>query len=269
MPTIESNGIHLCYKVHGSGEPLLLISGVGYGQWFWNRVVPGLAARFQVITFDNRGAGGSDQPAGPYTVPMMTADTAGLLDALHFRKAAVLGHSLGGYIAQELVVTRPDLVGKLILASTNFGGTKVIPITPAAMQVLTNREGDPVELVKRGIAIACAPGFAERAPAVVTELVQYRLTNPVPPTQYAAQVAAGAGTMAYSDATVDERMSAIKVPTLILFGEHDMVVPPGNAELMAAKIAGAKVKILPGVGHVFPVEDPAATVKAITEFLQS
>ncbi len=268
MAIVEANGIKIAYEVNGAGHPLLLVTGVGYGRWFWHKVVPGLAERFQVITFDNRGAGESDKPAGPYSVPMMAADTAGLLDALGIKGAYVLGHSLGGYIAQELEVTRPELIARLILASTNFGGNRVIPITPEAMQVLTDRSGDPLDLVRRGIAIAAAPGFAEAYPNVAEELLQYRLTNPVPPAQYAAQVAAGAGTMAYSDSTVDERMAAINVPTLILFGEYDRVVPPGNAELMANKIPGAQVKILPNTGHIFPIEDPGVTVAAITEFLE-
>jgi pimeloyl-ACP methyl ester carboxylesterase len=269
MPTLISNCITLAYEITGAGKPLVLVTGVGYGKWFWHKVIPGLARHFQVITFDNRGAGESDKPDGPYSVAMMAADTAGLLDVLNIKNAYVMGHSLGGYIAQELIVTRPDLVGKLILAATNFGGMKVIPITPEAMDVLTNRQGDPVELVKRGIAIACAPGFADRHPEVVKELLDYRFTKPVPPAQYAAQVAAGAGTMAYSDEVVEQRMKAIKVPTLILFGEHDKVVPPGNADLMAQKIAGARVKIIPGAGHIFPIEDPAATIKEIEEFLNS
>jgi pimeloyl-ACP methyl ester carboxylesterase len=269
MPTVNVNGINLAYGITGAGRPLVFITGVGYGKWFWHKVAPDLAEHFQVITFDNRGAGESDKPDGPYNVPMMAADTIGLLDALQIKNAYVMGHSLGGYIAQELVVTRPDLIGKLILASTNFGGTKVVPITPAAMKVLTDRSGDPAELVKRGIAIACAPGFAERQPDVAQELMQYRFTNPVPPAQYAAQVAAGAGTMAYTDEIVDARMRAIKVPTLILFGEHDKVVPPGNAELMAQKIAGAQIKIIPNAGHIFPIEDPQATAEALIEFLKS
>jgi pimeloyl-ACP methyl ester carboxylesterase len=267
MPFVRSNGIDICYQVNGAGRPLLLIAGVGYGQWFWRKVVPGLGKRYRVITFDNRGAGESDKPAGPYSVPMMAADTAGLLDALNIKGAYVLGHSLGGYIAQELIVARPDLVGKLILASTNYGGAKTIPITVEAMKVLTDRSGDPVELIRRGIAIAGAPGFAERRLEVAKELVEYRFTNPVPPVQYAAQVAAGAAMVAFTEEVVDQRMAAIRVPTLILFGEYDNVVPPGNAKLMANKIAGAKVKILPGVGHIFAIEDPPATIAAVAEFM--
>lgn len=266
MPTIQSNGITLAYEQQGAGRPLLFISGVGYGGWFWRKVAPGLAAHFQVVTFDNRGAGGSDKPDGPYTVPMMAADAAGLLDARSLNGATVFGHSLGGFIAQELALVRPDLVSKLILASTHHGGPKVIPITPEAMQVLTNRQGDPMELIKRGIAIATAPGFAERHPEAVDELIQYRLTNPVPPAQYSAQVMAGAGMAVHTDAAVADRLSRLTMPTLILFGEHDKVVPPGNAELMAAQLPDARIAIIPNTGHIFPIEDPAATVNAIIEF---
>lgn len=267
MPIVQANGIRIGYDGRGTGHPLVLIAGVGYSRWFWHKVVPGLAKHFQVITFDNRGAGESDKPDGPYTVPLMGADAAGLMDALGVRDAYVMGHSLGGYIAQELVVTRPELVSKLVLASTNYGGMKVVPITAEAMKVLTDRSGDPLELVRRGIAIACAPGFADKFPALAAELLQYRFTNPVPPAQYAAQVAAGVATMAYTDDQVTRRMSAIRVPTLILFGEFDMVVPNGNAQLMADKIPGAQVKILPGTGHMFPIEDPAGTVDALVTFL--
>ncbi len=240
---------------------------MGYGLWYWKKLVAELSDNFQVITFDNRGAGESSHPEGPYTVSMLADDTAGLLDGLELERVAVLGHSLGGFIAQELVVNRPDLVGKLILASTNHGGMNVIPVTPEALEVMTSREGDPVELVKRGIEIACAPGFVEKHPEIVKELIDYRFTNPVPPDQYRAQVAAGAGTAAYSDAQVDQRMASIKVPTLILSGVVDLVVPPGNATLMAEKIAQAEIVLIPDTGHMFPIENPAAVANALKEFL--
>jgi len=267
MPTVKANGIRIAYEIQGAGRPLILIAGVGYGAWFWHKILPGLAEHNQVITFDNRGAGGSDKPAGPYTVSMMAADTAGLMDALGIADASVMGHSLGGFIAQELIVTRPDLVSKLILASTNYGGTKVIPITSEAMDVLTNREGDPLELVRRGIAIACAPRFVKKQMSLVQELINYRFTNPVPVPQYQSQVAAGAGMVALTDEQIDLRMNAIQVPTLILFGEFDRVVPPGNADLMVSKITNAQSKTLPATGHMFPIEDPDTTVDVIRKFL--
>jgi pimeloyl-ACP methyl ester carboxylesterase len=265
----KANGIELAYQVQGKGHALVLIAGVGYGMWYWHKVLPALSERFQVITFDNRGAGESDKPDGPYSVPMLAADTVGLLDNLGASGAYILGHSLGGFIAQELAVTRPDLVSKLILASTNPGGPHVIPITTEAMQVLLDRSGDPVELIRRGVGIACAPGFADRKPDVVDELIDYRLTNPVPGPNYQAQVMAGAGMSMLSEDQVLERMHSIQVPVLILFGEHDRVVPPGNAEMMASLLPNATIQILPGCGHMFPIEDPQSAVQVITHFLDN
>jgi pimeloyl-ACP methyl ester carboxylesterase len=267
MPSIETNGIHIAYQDQGDGQALVLIAGVGYGSWFWHKITPGLAERYRVITFDNRGAGGSDKPEGPYSVPLMAADTIGLMEALALKEASLLGHSLGGFIAQEVAVARPDLVGRLVLASTNHGGSNVVPMTPEALEVLTNREGDPVELVKRGIQVSTAPGFAQEHPRVVKELMDYRFTSPVPPPQYQAQVFAGAGMASLTEEQIEKRMAAIQAPTLILFGEHDNVVPPGNADLMAQKMPRARVEIIPGAGHIFPIEKPEETMAVVAAFL--
>jgi pimeloyl-ACP methyl ester carboxylesterase len=198
---------------------------------------------------------------------MLAADTAGLLDALNVSQAAVMGHSMGGFVAQELVLSRPDLVGQLILSSTNFGGPNSIPVTPEALAVMSNREGDPIQVIKRGISVACAPGFAQAHPAVVQELIDYRLTNPVPPAQYQAQMAVGLALMDAA-ACFESKLQDVQAPTLILFGEHDKVVPPGNAELLAREIPDATIKLLPDAGHMFPVEVPKAAVAAVVEFLQ-
>ena len=269
MQTVNVNGIRLAYDIQGKGDPLVLITGIGYCSWFWHKVTPGLSEHYQVITFDNRGAGDTDKPEGPYSIPMMAADTAGLMDALELQEAFVMGHSLGGFIAQELAVTRPDLVRKLILAGTNYGGMNIVPPTPEAFDVLTNREGDPVELIRRGIEIACAPGFSQEHPEVADELMAYRFQNRVPPQQYQAQVMAGLGMSGFTEEQVTDRMSRIQVPVLLLFGEHDRVVPRGNAALMADKLPDAEVKILPEAGHLFPIERPEATVEAIHDFLES
>ena len=267
MPKIHVNGIDLYYETTGSGDPLVLIAGLGYGLWLWHKMTPGLAEHFQVITFDNRGAGQTDKPDGPYNVEMMADDTAGLMDGLGIRAAAVLGHSMGGFIAQQLALSRPDLVGKLILSATNFGGPRHLPVTPQAMAVILDRSGDPVDVIKRGIAVACAPGFAEAHPGIVQELIAYRLGNPVPPAQYQAQTAVGLGLLS-EDACFEHKLEDVQAPTLILFGEHDQVVPPGNAELLADRLASARIETLPNTGHMFPVEDPEAAVAVIRDFLQ-
>ncbi len=267
MPKVHVNGIDLYYEVSGSGQPLVLIAGLGYGLWQWHKMIPGLAEHFKVIAFDNRGAGQTDKPPGPYTVQMLAADTAGLIETLGAAPVAIMGHSMGGFVAQELAITRPDLVAKLILASTNFGGPRHIPITPEAMAVLADRSGDPVDLVRRGVAVACAPGFADAHPEVLQELIAYRLGDPVPPTAYQAQLAIG---LALYDekACFEHRLGAVAAPTLILFGEHDRVVPPGNADLLAARIPGSRVQIISGVGHIFPIEAPDRAVEVVVGFLK-
>lgn len=260
MPTLNSQGLTLAYEIQGTGQPVLLISGVGYGGWVWHKVVAELAQHYQVISFDNRGTGGSDKPDGPYTTAMLAADAIGLLEGLGLRDVLVVGHSLGGFIAQELTLARPDLVRKLVLASTTYGGQNVIPITPEALQVMTNRVGNPLEIIQRGIAIATAPGWAEQQLGAVQELVAYRMGNPVPPAQYSAQVMAGATHNA------EARISAIACPTLVLFGAEDKVVPASNAPMLAQKIQGAQVKVIPNVGHLLPIEAPAEISRIIAQF---
>ena len=268
MPTAHANGIGIYYEMAGSGEPLLLISGLGYGLWQWHKMIPGLAEHFQVIAFDNRGAGQTDKPAGPYTAQMLAADTAGLLDAIGIDKAIVLGHSMGGFVAQAMALDAPHEISTLVLASTNFGGPNHIPITPEAMAVLSDRSGDPYDLMRRGAAVAFAPGYSDQHPEVVDELAQYRMTNPVPPEAYQAQMAIGLGLVS-AEASFEGKLRNVKLPTLIFFGEKDRVVPPGNADLLAAEIPDSRIYLLENAGHLFPLEAPDRAVAALAELLRT
>ena len=266
MPTIATNGINLYYELHGSGPLVVLIPGLGYDGWMYSRMIPGLAEQFQVISIDNRGSGLSDKPAGPYTAQMLAADVIGLLDEFGAAKAHILGHSMGGFIAQALAIDYPERVDRLVLSATNFGGPHHIPITPPAMAVLTDVSGDPIERLRRGIAISTAPDFAENNAEFVESWLQYRVAHPIDPAGYQAQLAIGLGLLSEA-ASFEHKLGRVTAPTLLLFGEHDVVVPPGNAELLAAKLPHARVEILPNAGHVFPFETPEAANQAITRFL--
>jgi 3-oxoadipate enol-lactonase len=268
MPITPVNDINIYYEIHGSGEPLVLINGLGYDLWMWHKMVPGLAEHFQVITFDNRGAGQSDKPAGPYNAQMLADDLAGLLATLDVEQAAVMGHSMGGFVAQALVLSRPELVRKLILSATNFGGPNHIPVTQEALAVLMDMQADPIERLRRGIVVSCAPGFAEDNPDVVEAWVDHRVKNPLDPQGYQAQLAIGLS-LSTVEASFEPRLKDVTAPTLILFGEHDKVVPPGNAELLAREINGSITKILPDAGHFFPLEVPDAANELIIDFLRS
>jgi pimeloyl-ACP methyl ester carboxylesterase len=199
---------------------------------------------------------------------MLGLDTAGLMDAIGFKNAAVMGHSMGGFVAQELAVTRPDLVGKLILSGTNFGGPNHIPLTPEGLKAIMDRSGDPLDVLKRGVTLAAAPGFPERQPKIFDEIIAYRLTFPVPPAQWQSQTAVGLG-LATLEASFEPKLAQLKMPTLIMFGEHDRVVPPANAELFHQRIAKSVVKIIPEAGHIFPLETPDEANEIVTTFLKS
>jgi pimeloyl-ACP methyl ester carboxylesterase len=198
---------------------------------------------------------------------MLAEDTAGLMGALGIDQAAVMGHSMGGFVAQALALSRPDLVRKLILSATNFGGPRHIPVTQEALAVLTDMEADPVERLKRGILISCAPGFGQAHPDIVEQWLDYRVRNPILPEPYQAQMAIGLSLMS-EEACFEPMLKAVQVPTLILFGEHDKVVPPGNADLLAREIPNSTIQILPNAGHFFPMESPGEAVAVIVEFLK-
>ena len=268
MPQVHANGIDIYYAIAGAGEPLVLIAGLGYNSWMWHKMIPGLAKHFRVIALDNRGVGESDKPAGPYTAQMLADDTAALMQSLGVARAAILGHSMGGFIAQAFALSYPERVSKLILSATNFGGPRAIPVTPEALAILTDTKSDHVERLRRGILISCTPGFGDAHPEIVNELVTYRVQHPIDLAGYQAQLAIGMGLLA-EEACFEKKLKNISARTLILFGADDKVVPPGNAELLAKEIPNHTVRILPNAGHFYPFDAPDAATAAIIEFLET
>ncbi len=265
MPKVKGNGIELYYETTGSGKALVLISGLGYPLWQWHKMVPYLAEHFQVITFDNRGVGQSDKPAGPYSAQMLAADTAGLLDALGIEKAVIMGHSMGGFIAQALAIDFPQKVSKLILSATNFGGPNHVPVTPEAFAVLSDTTSDPLTRFTNGLKVSTAPGWADANPEIVREWVEWRVANPLDVAAYQAQLAIGLA-LTSEEAAFENKLSQISVPTLIVFGAHDQVVPPENAKLLVRQIPGSRISIIPDAGHFFPIEVPEAASQMIIDF---
>ncbi|GAB4153126.1 MAG: alpha/beta hydrolase [Candidatus Promineifilaceae bacterium] len=267
MPFVQANGIRIGYEIVGSGAPLLLIAGLGYDRWMWHKMVPGLARHFRVITYDNRGVGETDKPAGPYTAELLADDAAALLTALGIERAAVMGHSMGGFVAQAFALQYPQRLTHLILSATNFGGPNHVPVTPEALAVLMDMSGDPMQRLRRGIEVSTAPGFAAAQPELLAEWLAYRAAHPLHLAGYQAQLAIGLR-LATEAAAFEGRLPQVRTPTLILFGAADKVVPPANAGLLAAQIPDSRVEILAGAGHFFPLEMPAAANAAIIAFLR-
>ena len=126
MPKVKVNGIDIYYEEHGSGEPVVMIGGLGADTTLWSKQVPAFSERFRVVVFDNRGSGQSDKPDKPYSIPMFAADTVGLMQALGIERAHVVGASLGGLVAQELVLTHPEMVDRLVLVCTTSNGPRSV-----------------------------------------------------------------------------------------------------------------------------------------------
>jgi pimeloyl-ACP methyl ester carboxylesterase len=196
---------------------------------------------------------------------LLAADTAGLLDALGIERAIVAGHSMGGFIAQAMALDFSHKVEKLVLCSTNFGGPRHVPVMPEAMKVLTDVTSDPLTRFRNGLVVSTAPGWAENNPQLIQEWVEWRIANPVEPALYQAQLAIGLSLLP-EEASFENKLLDIHIPTLILFGEHDKVVPPANADLLAQKISRSRVCILPDAGHFFPIEVPEKASRTIIEF---
>lgn len=254
------NGIAIHYEITGQSEPLILIEGLGTATWLWWKQVPELSRRYRVIAYDQRGVGWSDKPDEPYTIPMLADDLAGLMDALTIKRAHVLGISLGGFVAQEFALKYPERVQRLILCSTSVGGTHAIPPAPEMVVALLTPVAGQNDLRER-VALSLSPAYAAAHPEDVDHMVAARLDNPQPAYAYSRQLMSSAAW------TSRDRLGQILAPTLILAGTADTVVPPGNAELLAAAIPHAEMRLLEGAGHLINVEQTSEFNKEVVEFL--
>jgi 3-oxoadipate enol-lactonase len=259
MTTAMLPGVRLAYDVEGAGEPLLMIQGLGYGRSGWGPAPSQLAQRFTVVTFDNRGFGESEIAPGPYTTAQLARDALALLDALDVERAHVIGISLGGMIAQELVLAASERVRNLVLCSTTAGGPTAVPM-PEETVALMGRQPqlDPQEAMRLFVENALSP---DPPGGLVEEIVAYRTANPPDGSGWYAQAAAGATHDAMS------RLSEITNPTLVVHGTEDNVVDAGNARILADAIPSARLELFEGVGHLLPWERPDEFVALIEEFL--
>ena len=246
--------MRIASEERGSGFPVLLIMGLGYGRWAWEPLVGPLAERYRVIWFDNRGIGDSDKPSGPYTAAQMAADALQVLDEHGVERAHVAGTSLGGMVAQELVLEHPERVAKLALLCTTPGG-QTFPMPEATLSLIAEAPTLAPDVALRR--------FVENALAtrgeLVDDLVARRTANPPDPAGWQGQAAAGT-------TYVNPRVEQIAQETLVLTGDRDTVIDPRNSELLAERIPNARLQVFPGAGHLFFWEQPAAVAAALEEF---
>jgi 3-oxoadipate enol-lactonase len=249
----SNENVRLHYESSGAGPVVLLVMGLGLPAGAWWRTLPVLCPSFRVIAFDNRGSGRSDCPPGPYSIAGMAADAVAVLDAASVGRAHVYGVSMGGMIAQELVLRYPERVRALVLGATSAGGRSATP-----------PDADTIAFLRRRAAMPAEEGRWASVPYVYSDRTRRehgdrigedfarRRSFAFDPDGYGAQLAAAvqhdAGT----------RLGAITAPTLVVHGREDRMVPPDNGRALAAAIMGAELRLLDDAAHLYTTDDPAA-----------
>jgi 3-oxoadipate enol-lactonase len=259
MPFTNANGTKIFWNEAGSGDPLVMIMGLGYSHEMWHRTWPVMASKYRTIVFDNRGVGQSDVPPGPYLIAQMAADTAAVMDAAGLEQAHVMGVSMGGVIAQEFAITYPHRVRSLILGCTTCGGKESVAAAPNVLQVLMARATMTPEEGAEAMVPFIYDASTPRS-RIDEDLAIRRRTFPTA-AGYLAQLQ---GVVAW---TGYERLPQIKAPTLIIHGETDQLVPPQNAHILHERIAGSRLAMLPNASHILMTDQPQACHGALLEFL--
>jgi 3-oxoadipate enol-lactonase len=259
VPVTNTRNATIEYEVHGSGPSLVLVNGLGFGRWGWFRQVPDLSRSFAVVTFDARRK--SDRGLG---VGDLAGDVADLLAHIGVNNAHVLGASLGGFVAQELALTRPELVAGLVLVSTGHGGRGQARMSAGATgKMLGLGALGPRQAARRGLEGATSERYRAENPDEFEWIVQKRLEDSPSPASYNAQALAGARFDHSGD------VGRVASPTLVIHGAQDRYVPPANARALAEAIPGARLLLLEGAGHLVFVERAAEVNREVLTFLAS
>ena len=260
--TVNTNGTNIHYQIRGNGPDLVLLMGFGADGDVWEKHVAEYEKHFRCIIPDNRGVGESDQPVGPYTTVMMAHDTLAVMDDAGSTSAHVAGISMGGAIAQELVLAAPDRVGRLALISTwpvfnNYAKTvyrNLIKIRRVADLA------DFMELLQ--LWIFAPPWYEQNLPDLRDgQQGAADAENPQTQAGFEGQLAA----CIHHDSV--DRLAQIQTPTLITIGSKDIFTPPEFSELLHQGIAGSEIVYFPDGGHVHHWEDLDRFNQVTTDFL--
>jgi pimeloyl-ACP methyl ester carboxylesterase len=259
---IDVDGIELSYERSGDGapeaaglEPLLLIMGMSGTQLHWSEPFLDLLRRdFDVITYDHRGVGLSSRLEGRVSIPQLAEDAAGLLRALGLASAHVFGMSMGGMVAQELVLAHPEMVRTLTLGCTFCGGQGSVFGDESVMRELSDAmgSGDRARALRAGWEANVGAGLLDDADSYASFLAMadtYSVAVPVVMAQMAAVMR--------HDTSV--RLPEVTAPTLVLHGTADRMLPVENGRMIAELIPGARLETFDDVGHLFFWERPERT----------
>jgi 3-oxoadipate enol-lactonase len=259
MSIAKVGEVELDYERSGSGPPLLLIMGMSGTALHWGEpFLEPLRRDFEVIVYDHRGVGASSRLDGPVTIREMAADAAGLLEALEVDSAHVMGISMGGMIAQELALAHPERVRTLMLGCTYCGGEGSVLTSQDVLQRLTEAmtSGDRERALRVGFEVNVSATYAsdEAAYARFLQIAERRaVAVPVVLAQMQACLAHD----------TNERLPGIAMPTLVMHGTEDQLLPVENGRLIASRIPGSQLEIFEGAGHLFIWERPERSAELV------
>ncbi len=259
MPRVRAGEVELDVERGGEGPPLLLIMGMSGTALHWGEeLLEDLRRDFDVIAFDNRGVGASTRLDGEVTIREMADDAAALLGALEIDSAHVMGISMGGMIAQELALAHPELVRTLTLGCTYCGGEGSAVTSQETIALLGEAmmSGDRARAVRTGWEVnVSAPFAADEDAWKAFEAIAERRAVAVPVVIAQMQAIAGHDTSA--------RLPSLRIPTLMIHGTEDRMLPVSNGHMIAELIPDARLEILDGVGHLFFWEQPQRTAELV------
>ncbi|HEX6665740.1 MAG TPA: alpha/beta hydrolase [Solirubrobacterales bacterium] len=239
-------------------EPLLLINGYAATGSDWDPTfLAELGRSFNVLYPDNRGVGGSEL-GEELSVEAMAADMEALLDSLGVGALPVVGWSMGGFVAQALAMRAPQRVSALALLATDPGGPEAVQADPAVWARLCDHSGTPREQAARLISLLFPPPLAAEIDREFGEVVGEARAGLSTQTLLAQERAMEAW---------HQRQQPLDVamPVTVIHGELDEVIPAANAELLGARLPGARVEVLEGCGHALMAQEPARVAAAIRE----
>ncbi len=264
IATIPVDGGRIAYRRLGSGRPLIVLNGLAATSADWDpSFIDRLASGNEIILLDNRGIGASTDDGAPFDIAKLAGDTARVIEALEFERVSVLGWSMGGFIAQTLAVNDPARVRKLILLSTDPGGTAAELASPAILGQLTDTSGTPHEQARRLLFLLFPSDLAESIYREFGDMVaaaRAKLSRNLVDRQAAAMDAwhhNGAG----------DRLRELSAPTLVATGTEDVVIPASNALALINVIPDAWLAQFKGGGHAFMAQYPGSLADLINEFL--
>ncbi|WP_169833513.1 alpha/beta fold hydrolase [Methylobrevis pamukkalensis] len=255
------DGIVLHVESDGDGPALVLAAGLGGSAAFWDPLVPRLASRFRLIRFDHRGVGRSDRPATGHSIARLSADVTDILDALGIDRADFVGHSTGGAIGQELALTAPDRLRRLVLSGTwaraDARFRLLFETRIAVLEALGPR-------AHQGLALLLGSG-ADWSPAREAEVAgALDIADSMAPLD--AAILGQRMRMLLDFDRLDD-LPTVSMPTLVVSAEDDMIVSAVQGRAIADAIPGARFALQAG-GHFFPRVDPHGFCWLVTAFLE-